>query len=64
MNHFDIHGSGSAQIADRLRQADHARLVREASTVEGPRRRLLAGWKLRRPTLTVTFPVTRGPRPA
>jgi len=33
------------QLADRLRQAEHARLCRQVRTPRGPRRRLEAGWR-------------------
>jgi hypothetical protein len=52
MNHpYVSHEIARVQIADRLRQAEHARLVRQVRAARGPRRRLVAGWRFQWPSL-------------
>jgi hypothetical protein len=51
----------AAQIADRRREADNARLARSVQTPTGRRRRLVVGWKLWRPSFVVS---SRGIRSA
>ncbi len=62
MNPYNIQVLASFQGADRLRQPEHARLGRQVRAARGPRRRLVAGWKLQ--WLSPWFSQPRGPRTA
>ncbi len=58
MNHYVSEEIARVQITDRLRQAEHARLVRQVRAARGPRRRLVAGWRFQWPSRVPA----RGPR--